>query len=487
MKFAADLHLHSKYSRAVSAEMNFENMAKWARLKGINVLATADFTHPFWFHQLKTELEEAGNGLYKLKQLAESEVFFLLSTEVSSIYSQGGKLRRIHNLIFAPSLEVVGKINNEFLRRGVNLRSDGRPIMGISARDLAELVLSIDESCLIIPAHAWTPWFSVFGSESGFDSLSECFQDLAKYIFAIETGLSSDPAMNWRIEELDNRTILSFSDSHSLPNIGRELTIFEADEISYRSIYQAIAGYSQAPTQSLESGRFLARDQMSFQSTKGPSPSANGVITRSKAPRLSRYATNEKISNYPKISMTVEFFPEEGKYHFTGHRVCGVSHSPQDSAKLGTQCPVCGKKLTVGVMQRVEELADRPEEELKLVRGDLIKSQRFPDRPAYKTLVPLREILAEALEVGKSSKSVLDLYNQLIDHCGTELAILLKTDLGELTKFASDRVAQGIEKVRRGDLHIEPGFDGEYGKVQIWQKEATEKKEEDKKQMSLFV
>jgi len=259
MKFICDLHLHSKYSRAVSQDMVLSKMAEWARLKGINVLATGDFTHPFWFEQLKNELEDAGNGLLRLKStdyrlqttavdrrqstVDKQEVYFLLSCEVSSIYSQGGKTRRIHNLFFFPSLSSVEKFNGQLLKRGANLRSDGRPIVGLTSGDLLEIALECDQKALIIPAHIWTPWFSVFGSFSGFDSLSECFGDLVDYVYGVETGLSSDPAMNWRIADLDNKSILSFSDAHSLEKMGREATVFEADEISYENIYKAIAPF----------------------------------------------------------------------------------------------------------------------------------------------------------------------------------------------------------------------------------------------------
>ena len=320
MKFVADLHLHSKYSRAVSQEMILPKMASWAKLKGINVLATGDFTHPFWFDKLKNELEEAGNGLYRLKSISDKsqvisdklnsakDVLFLLSCEISSIYGQGGKTRRIHNLFFFPSLDSVEKFNKELLKRGANLRADGRPIVGIPSRNLAEIALSCDEKVLVIPAHAWTPWFSIFGSFSGFDSIAECFGDMSRYVYGIETGLSSDPSMNWRIDDLDNRSILSFSDAHSLEKMGREATVFEADEVSYESIYEAIKG---------------------TKSTKS------------------------------KIVFTIEFYPEEGKYHFTGHRDCNFSQSPEETAKNGNVCSVCHRQLTIGVMHRVEQLQVR--------------------------------------------------------------------------------------------------------------------------------
>src|SRR3989338_1422044 len=280
MKFVADLHLHSKYSRAVSPQMTLENIERWARYKGINVVATGDFTHPFWFDKLKNELEETESGLYRLKTndkgltqknqaldvsysaLSEQKVYFLLSCEISSIYTQSGKGRRIHSLFFFPKLSSVEKFNLELIKKGANLRSDGRPIVGLSARDLTEIALETDEKALVIPAHAWTPWFSVFGAFSGFDSLSDCFGDMANNIYAIETGLSSDPAMNWRIKELENRSILSFSDAHSLEKMGREATVFEAEEVSYEAIYEAVARgpvSSFLPAPSINSGQAVLR------------------------------------------------------------------------------------------------------------------------------------------------------------------------------------------------------------------------------------
>ncbi|MBI4999683.1 DNA helicase UvrD, partial [Candidatus Gottesmanbacteria bacterium] len=305
MKIAADLHLHSKYSRAVSQEMVLPQIGQWAVKKGIGLVGTGDWTHPLWLREIKANLEEVGPGLYGLK--GKGSPLFILATEISSIYSQGGKLRRIHNIILAPSLEVAEKINKELASHGANLMSDGRPVTGIPAQNLVKMILAIDENCLIIPAHAWTPWFSLYGSESGFDSIGECFGEMAKYIYAIETGLSSNPEMNWRIAELDSRQIVSFSDAHSGPKLGREATVFTEGEngisnFSYEDIKNAIKG---------ESGKL-------------------------------------------KIAYTLEFYPEEGKYHYTGHRDCKVRQSPEETGRLGETCPVCGKHLTVGVMHRVQ-------------------------------------------------------------------------------------------------------------------------------------
>lgn len=436
MKFVADLHLHSKYSRAVSQQMVLQNIALWAGYKGIQVAATGDFTHPFWFDQLKKELEEAGNGLYKLKvhssQFTENNsqpstvnrepIYFLLSCEISSIYSQGGKGRRIHNLFFFPSLASVEKFNSQLLKRGANLRADGRPIIGINSRDLAAIALSCDKKALIIPAHAWTPWFSIFGSFSGFDSIDECFGDMEKYIYGIETGLSSDPAMNWQIADLDNRSILSSSDAHSLEKMGREATVFEADEISYDSIYKAISN--------------------------------NSTI---------------KQLNNPKIAFTIEFHPEEGKYHFTGHRDCNYSQGPEKYLKDANICPVCARPLTVGVMDRVEELKTRNQKpETRNQNGVKWVYKQGNSRPPYVSCVPLMEIIAEAQGTNVGTKKVRDIYFALINGLGSEFKVLMRADISEIAKFSQDKVAEGIERVRRGGITVDPGYDGKFGVVKIW-------------------
>ena len=317
MKYVADLHLHSKYSRAVSPQMTLPVMADYAVQKGINILTTGDFTHPLWFREITTQLEEENDGIYKLKPQfsnpTSQKLRYLLAVEVASIYSQGGKSRRIHCLIFAPNIDVAGKINQAFMKRGANLSADGRPIVGLSAKNLLQLILEVDERCFLIPCHVWTPWFSLYGSMSGFDSIEECFEELSDKIYGIETGLSSDPVMNWRIKELENRSILSFSDSHSPMKMGREATIFDLKEVSFDAISEAI-----------------------------------------KAPFL-------KIKTPNRISATFEFYPEEGKYHYTGHRNCKVIQSPQETKRDGVICPVCHRPLTVGVMHRVEDLAKEPE------------------------------------------------------------------------------------------------------------------------------
>jgi uncharacterized protein (TIGR00375 family) len=429
MEVIADLHLHSRYSRAVSQQMVLPQMAKWGIKKGIDLLGTGDWTHPLWLRELKENLEEAGDGIFILKKSVRDAFFaqkgyltpsFILSTEISLIYSQGGQGHRIHNLIFAPNFEVVEEINNKLRSHGVNLLSDGRPMTGLSSQQICEIVFSVDRNCLVIPAHAWTPWYSLYGSNSGFDSLGECFGEFTEQITAIETGLSSSPAMNWRIEELDKRSIVSFSDAHSPQKLGREATVFEIEDIKklrYEDIRKAI------------------------------------------------------INN--KITYTIEFYPEEGKYHYTGHRNCGVKQSPEETKKLGETCPVCGRKLTVGVMHRVEELASRPVD---------FKPE---SRPPYKMLVPLMEILAEVLGSGFSSQTVENEYNRLTEYFGSEFGILLKTPLKEMAKIGGERLAEAMDKVRKGDIFIDPGYDGVFGTVKIWPL-ADARGEPSKEQMKLF-
>lgn len=467
MEIIADLHLHSKYSRAVSPQMNIAEMVKWAKIKGINLLGTGDFTHPLWLSGLRTNMEEM-EGILELKDYPPSslcklgttvgarkeqedrKVKFLLTTEISSIYSQGGKTRKIHNLIIAPSFEIVEKICHELRLRGCNLLSDGRPIVGLSARNLLELILSVDENCLFIPCHIWTPWFSLYGANSGFDSIEECFGELSKYIYAVETGLSSDPQMNWQVPDLDNRQIVSFSDAHSPANLGREATVFDVGDKKiwgYEDIRRAILGEGEKWDMSLTS--------------------------------------------HSHILYTVEFYPEEGKYHYTGHRNCGVVQSPEETKKKGTTCPVCGKHLTVGVMHRVMQLASHEVQSSSRQRRDKVQRDdhgvRWTEkegRPPYVALVPLREIIAEVKGIGKLAKGVEVEYQNLVERFGNELQILLKTKVEEIAKVSGEKLAEGIVKVRSGDIYINPGFDGEYGTVRIWgeKEEGGEKKE----QMSLF-
>jgi uncharacterized protein (TIGR00375 family) len=403
MRIIADLHIHSKYSRAVSQEMTLENIDIWARKKGIQVMGTGDFTHPQWFNEIKTKLEPAEQGLYRLKtqdSKLKTETRFMLTTEISSIYSKGGKVRKIHNLVFAPSIETVEKINTKLGWIG-NLKSDGRPILGLDSKELLKIILDIDSQCVFVPAHAWTPWFSVFGSMSGFDSLEECFEEMTPYIFAIESGLSSDPKMNWRLSKLDKISIISNSDSHSLQKIGREANVFDC-ELSYNAIIDAI-----------------------------------------------------KSRDLQKFLYTVEFFPEEGKYHYDGHRLCNVSMSPEETKKNNGLCPVCGKKMTIGVLNRIDKLADKKE------------GEGADNRVPYKSLIPLDEIIADVLGVGVSSKAVKKEYEELIKNIGTEFRVLLEVSYEELSKATSPVIAKGIINVREGKVEVIPGFDGEYGKIKI--------------------
>ena len=410
MKFIGDFHIHSKYSRAVSPLMDLENLDRWAKIKGLKVLGTGDFTHPKWFEDIKKELEPAEPGLFcargasavggKLKN-SDSGTRFLLTSEISCIYSKGGKVRKIHIVVFAPSIDAVEKINEKLNKIG-NLHSDGRPILGLDAKELAKIVLDAHRDCLVVPAHAWTPWFSVFGSKSGFDSLEECFEDYTKYIYAIETGLSSDPAMNWRLSQLDKITLISNSDAHSLPKIGREANVFDT-ELSYQGIAEAL-----------------------------------------------------KTKNKNKFLYTIEFFPEEGKYHYDGHRLCNLSLTPQQSKKYNNICPKCGKPLVIGVLNRVEKLADRPE-------GFLPKNA-IP----FKSLIPLNEVIAESIGVSVASKEVLKHYNNLIKNLGNEFKILLESTKKEIEKESLPEIAEGVVKMREGKVSIEPGYDGVYGKIKIF-------------------
>ncbi len=409
MKIIADFHVHSAYSRATSQEMHLKTMAYWAGLKGIHLLGTGDFTHPAYFEEIRTDLEETGQGLLRLKGADSSSVHFILTVETSHIYTQGGKGRRVHMMTFAPSLRTVEKINLHLGRIG-NIRSDGRPIFGFSAKDLVKIVQDIDPGSLLVPAHVWTPWFSVFGSHSGFDSLEECFEEETPHIHALETGLSSDPAMNWRWSALDRFSLISNSDAHSPAKIGREANLFQCD-MEFNHIVQAI--------KERDPKRFLG---------------------------------------------TVEFFPEEGKYHFDGHRSCQVSYAPNQTRELNSICPVCGKPLVVGVMHRVETLADRPPGFIP--QGAI---------PAFH-LVPLEEILAEVFQSGVQSKRVRKEYLRLVEKGGSEFRILMDLSEKELRSFMEDRLAEAILMVRKGLIQVTPGYDGVYGQVKIFGQEVPSTK-----------
>ena len=408
MKMIADLHIHSRFSMATSKEGTPENLDFWARKKGISLIGTGDFTHPVWREELKERLVTEGNGLYHLRDeyvKEESRKFpgegthFVVSGEISSIYKKNGKTRKVHNVILLPSLEAADAMAQRLEKIG-NIHSDGRPILGLDSHDLLEMMLDVCPEGILIPAHIWTPHFSVLGAKSGFDSVEECFEELAPYIHALETGLSSDPAMNWRISKLDRYQLVSNSDAHSPSKLGREANLLDID-CSYEGLYRAIQ-------------------------------------------------TGEGLEG------TVEFFPEEGKYHFDGHRKCGVSLSPVEAERLGGICPVCGKKLTMGVDHRVEQLADRAEGFVK------------KDGKKYESLVPLPEVISACMGYSTASKKVQGCFEQMIQTLGTEFDILRNVPSEDIKSCAGERIAEGIENVRTGNVKRIPGYDGEYGKIELF-------------------
>ncbi len=407
MRFIADLHIHSPYSRATSKDMTLEGIAYWAQLKGLRLMGTGDFTHPEWYRRLEESLEMDDTGFYRLREpvdgvpdICRAEVRFVPTAELSCIYSKGGRTRKIHLLVVMPTLEDAALYNSRLSRIG-NLSADGRPVLGLDAKEALRMMLDITDRGLIIPAHAWTPHFSLFGAFSGFDSLRECFEELSDRVYAIETGLSSDPPMNWRVSELDTVRLVSNSDAHSPSRIGREANVFDT-EFSYDGLLRAI------------------------REGKG-------------------------------LEATIEFFPEEGKYHFDGHRGCGVCLSPEQTVRYNYRCPVCGGELTIGVMHRVIRLADRSD------------GQRPPQAKPYYSVVPLQEVLAEALKTGVNTKRVQDLYMKLLSELGPEFSILLEVPVEEIEAVGGDVVAEGVRRVREGRVNIRPGFDGQYGRVSIFE------------------
>lgn len=408
MKAIADLHIHSRYSMATSKEGTPENLDLWARKKGISILGTGDFTHEKWREELKEGLISTGDGFYKLKEemirpealsMKDTSVRFVLSGEISCIYKKNGKTRKAHHVILLPGFEEAEKLSLKLEKIG-NIHSDGRPILGLDSRDLLEMMLDVSHEGVFIPAHIWTPHFSVLGAKSGFDSLEECFEDLTPYVHALETGLSSDPAMNWRISALDRYQLVSNSDAHSPSRIGREANLLDID-LSYEGLYGAIQ--------------------------KG-----EGLLG------------------------TVEFFPEEGKYHYDGHRKCGVCLSPKEAEECGNICPVCGKKLTMGVEHRVEQLADRKNGYMK------------EGAKKFESLVPLPEVISACMGYSSSSKKVQGCYEEMLEKLGSEFEILREIPLEDIAENVDERIAQAIGRVRLGDVVRIPGFDGEYGKIDFF-------------------
>jgi len=413
MQQVLDLHIHSRYSRACSKDLTLENLDKTCRIKGVDIIATGDFTYPQWFEDIKNKLTQE-SGLYQLKN-SDGKVKFILSTELALIYKQGEKTRRIHLVVLAPNIAAVEKLN-KYLDAHYNIRSDGRPILGMSAIELCKILFDIDEKFMVIPAHIWTPWFAVFGSKSGFDSMVECFGEFTKYIYAYETGLSSDPAMNWRLSALDNLTLLSNSDAHSLPNIAREANVFEMNEVSYDAVYD---------------------------------------IIKTNSPRQRAQGTESK---YGELLYTIEFYPEEGMYHYDGHRACGIRFTPAETKKHKGICPKCKKQLTIGVDYRVSELADRE------------TGFRPAGAPDYKKLVELDKIIAESLDIkSRASRQVqIEFHNILKKTKTNELNILIDYDLATLAQVTLPEIVEGIRRVRAGEMLVEPGFDGQYGMVKIF-------------------
>ncbi len=414
MRIIADLHLHSKFSRATSRDMDVETLARWCNLKGITLVGTGDFTHPVWLRDLKAKLRPTGRGLFTY-----GSQHFLLTVEVSNIYPQGGRLRKIHNILLAPSFEVVDRINAVLARFG-SLMADGRPTLSLPSDKLVEYVMEVSPECMVIPAHVWTPWFSLYGSHSGFDALAECFGDQVRHICAAETGLSSDPAMNWRLSELDPVMMVSNSDAHSPAKLGREANVFDC-ELDYGEV--------------------------------------TGILRQ---------------RNRSKFLFTIEFFPEEGKYHFDGHRACQQRLSPRETAASGGRCPACGRPVTVGVMSRVEALADRPPE------------SAGAGRVPFRHLIPLEEIIAEALGSQPGTAAVREEYLTVVRAIGSEFAVLLDAPLEEVARHTRPRVVEGLRRVREGRVVIRPGYDGVFGEIHIFDSAGEERKAEQPAQTTLF-
>ncbi len=404
MRYIVDWHIHSKYSRACSKQLELPVIDEWCARKGIDIVATGDWTHPEWFAHIKEHLEEKRQGIYQLKGGGKRE--FMLVQEFSQIYKKGDKTRRVHNLVFSPSIETCEKVIAELTRRNFNLKADGRPILGIDSEDLYKLLKEIDEKIIIIPAHAWTPWYAIFGSKSGFDSIEECFGEMSQYIYAIETGLSSDPLMNWQLSGLDDVVLISNSDAHSPRNLGREANVFEFDE----------------------------------------------------PPTYDEFVRVLREKDRERFKYTIEFYPQEGKYHFDGCSGCKFSCDPKESKRHGERCPTCHKPLTLGVHHRVEELSDRD--------AHTVANRKIP----FKSIVPLAEIIAEVVGVKSTqSKKVLAEYFRLTDELADEFTLLLDTPLQAIqAASAYPNLAEAISRMRKGEMNIQPGYDGIYGTVKIF-------------------
>ncbi|MEJ2280372.1 MAG: endonuclease Q family protein [Candidatus Bathyarchaeota archaeon] len=428
MRVIADLHIHSRFSRATSQKMKITEISRFARMKGLNLVGTGDFTHPKWFKELSNELAEvAGSNLYCQVLQNGIPIMFMLTAEVSTIYNVGEKSKKIHHVIFTPNLETASQINSRLTHFG-NLEIDGRPFLNMSSSQLVEEIMQISDQNEVIPAHVWTPWFSLFGAFSGFDTIEDCYEDMTKYIHALETGLSSDPPMNWRLSSLDRFTLISNSDCHSpWPwRIGREANVLELDQMSYRDVVDTI---------------------------------------RKK---------DEKRFKY-----TIETNPAYGKYHWTGHRNCSVSLPPKEAIKYGNYCPVCGKKLTKGVEQRIEELADRPQEYV-------------PEKPiGFKRLLPLSEIITAVLGVSYPGvKKVWSIYNLLIQKFGNEFTILIDITKEEICRVVDEQIAEAIVRVREEKSYVKPGYDGVYGQLVIFdesKKDVTRELKPKQKSMADFM
>ncbi|MGD6809822.1 MAG: endonuclease Q family protein [Candidatus Bathyarchaeia archaeon] len=403
MRVIADLHIHGRYSRATSSQMNLTEIGRYSKIKGLNLVGTGDFTHPDWLREIKQTLTpDNDTGLFRIAGNPNSQTRFMLTTEVCTIFDYKGESKKIHHVILSPSIEAVEQINERLAHFG-DLISDGRPTLNMTAPQLVEQVMAVSDRNMVFPAHAWTPWFSLFGAFSGFDSIDDCYQDMTKHIYALETGLSSDPAMNWRLSKLDRFTLLSNSDCHSFwPwRIGREANVFELEQFTYNQIIDAI-----------------------------------------------------KANDPARLKFTIETDPAYGKYHWTGHRNCKVSYPPQEAIKFGNVCPVCRRRLTKGVEQRVEELADRPAD---------FKRERAP---SFMHLLPLSEIIATVLGVDSpSTQAVWGKYYALVGKFGDEYSVLIDASREALASVVDGMLAETIVKVREGALKVTPGYDGVYGQL----------------------